>query len=99
MVPSSFTQSEINEFEDPAIIQRLNTQRTDYYRTYFAFTRHMCTYFVQMDAPFRDRLWACSYSGFEWGYTMVITRTVTENRLLIPLMDFRNFISTDSVME
>mgnify|MGYP003261957728 CR=1 FL=1 len=57
----------------------------------------MCDHFLHLEAPFRARVWACSYEAFEWGYSMVVTRAVTTHRLLIPLLDFRNFITTDSV--
>lgn len=79
------------------MIRRLQTQRRDYFSTYFAFSRHMCSHFLHLKAPFRARVWACSYEAYEWGYSMVVTRAVTTHRLLIPLLDFRNFITTDSV--
>ena len=82
---ATFSNKEINELEDPGMIPRFHCQH------------HMCPYFLTVDGSWKDRLWGCSYSGFIWGYTMAITRSITKHRLLIPLMDFRNYISTDSV--
>ena len=94
---ASFSNQEINEFEDPAMIPLFHRQQKDYFRSYYSFSHHMCPYFLTVDGSWKDRIWGCSYSGFIWGYTMAITRSVTKHKLLIPLMDFRNFISTDSV--
>lgn len=85
-------------FEDEALIRRMKQQRRDYYQTYHAFSSHMCGYFMKIEAPWSDRLWACTLDGFLWGFTMATTRSVTNHRFIIPLMDFRNFISTDSVV-
>lgn len=97
LVPSLFSYSEISQFEDPAIVERLRVHRRDLFVTYHAFTHHMCSYFLSLAAPLADRLWACSFKGYVWGFTMATTRAVTEKKLIIPLMDFRNFITTDSV--
>ena len=94
---SSFSESDINAFEDRAIIARIHQQRHSLFKSFSSFTRHMCPYFLGIEGSWRRRLWACSYDAFLWGYFTATTRTVTYKNLIIPLMDFRNFISTDSV--
>ena len=98
VIVSSFSNKEMEAFEDEALIRRMKQQRRDYYQTYHAFSSHMCGYFMKIEAPWSDRLWACTLDGFLWGFTMATTRSVTSHRFIIPLMDFRNFISTDSVV-
>ena len=85
-------------FEDEALIRRMKQQRRDYYQTYHVFSNHLCEYFMGINARWSDRLWAYSEDGFLWGFTMATTRSITASRFIIPLMDFRNFISTDSVV-
>lgn len=84
-------------FEDPAIMNRLRLERQDYFSTYVVFIRHMCSYFLSLPGSFSDHLWSLQYKAFEWAYSIVESHSVTNRHLIIPFMDYRNFITTDSV--
>lgn len=70
----------------------------DSFTTYLSFINHMYSYLLSLPVSFSNRIWACSFDAFMWASTIVTTRSITEHHYIIPLMDFRNFISTDSVM-
>lgn len=95
--PPSYSERDIANFQDPAIINRFHIQRKDYFSTYLLFVRHLYSYFLSLPVSLSSRLWSLQYRSFEWAYSIVISRSVTRHHLIIPFLDYRNFITTDSV--
>lgn len=76
----------------------MHIQQDDSFNTYISFIHHLHSYFFSISSSLSMKKWACSYDAFVWAFTMVKTRSVTEQHLIIPFLDFRNYISTDSVL-
>lgn len=97
VIPYLFSESDIQKFEDPVIINRLHIQQQDMFSTYLSFSNHLYSYYFSLPVSLSMKLWSCTYDAFTWAFTIVKTRAVTKEHLIIPLLDFRNYISTDSV--
>lgn len=98
VIPFLFSESDIKEFEDPVIINRIHYQQDDSFKTYISFIHHLHSYFFSIPSSLSMKEWAYSYDAFVWAFTIVKTRSVTDQHFIIPFLDFRNYISTDSVL-
>ena len=97
VIPFLFSEDEILAFEDPVIISRLHIQQRDSFSTYLSFVNHLSSYFFSLPVSISKRMWACSYDAYVWASAITRSRSVLDQKMIIPFMDFRNFISTDSV--